>query len=409
MQQSLRILVADPDPTVAERLGPPLRREGHRLSWVGDGNRALETSILQRPDVILVDEACPYLSLPTFLGILRGNPRTAPIPVIVQGETAPEGVEFFVKRPVAPEALVAILPRLPLRRGPAPTEGQLSHLSLVDLLQMFSLNRKSGRLLLRFPGEEAEFWLKDGSVVDARGPVVRGEKAVVRYLARKDGTFQFHQGLDGEVPDRIGRTVDQLLLEAMRQGDELQLLLGELPPQATRLFVLDGAVPLSGILAEVASALASGPLSLDQLFDRCPAFDLEIARAVLDGLEAKILGWEEAEEGETLPPGTAARFRGRARILLWDVGAEEFVGMRPVPDAVDFGLQGELAVDRGLWVELVQLPAQVGWEPMARLLLSGAVGIVARSPLPEGLAGGLPVAVVGDGIQPRQALLGLLR
>lgn len=408
MQQSLRILVADPDPTVAERLGPHLRRQGHRLSWVGDGNRALETSILQRPDVIVVDEACPFLSLPTFLGILRGNPRTASIPVIVQGTEASAGGENFLRKPVAPEAILGLLSRLTHGRGPAPTEGHLSHLSLVDLLQMFSLNRKSGRLLLRLPGEEVEFVLNEGRIHDARGPAVQGEKAIYRYLGRKEGTFEFRQGVAGEVPDRIGRTVDQLLLEAMRQGDELELVLAELPGGTARLSSAGIPAPSTAAEAEVARALASGPLSLDALLDSCKAFDLEIARVVLSWLEAGHLSWEEGEEGGRLPPGTAARFRGRASVLLWDVEPMEFPGVRPTREDAPFGLQGELWLDRNLVVELSRLPRGQEWLPLARLLLGGAVGILSRSDVPEELNGGLPVYRVEPGTEPTQALLGLL-
>lgn len=403
MQPSFRILVADPDPSVAERLGPHLRRQGHRVSWVADGNRALETSILQRPDVILVDEACPFLSLSTFLGILRGNPRTASIPVIVSGEEPPDGMENFLRKPVAADALLDLLARLPSRRDPAPTEGHLSHLSLVDLLQMFSLNRKSGRLLLRLPGEEVEFSLVDGRIHDARGPVVQGEKAIYRYLGRKEGTFEFRQEAVA-LPDRVGRSVDQLLLEAMRQGDELQLLLGELPAGATRLLLSGEVAAGSAVEAEVASALGEGPLSLDELFDRCPAFDLEIARVVLSWLEAGKIGKEEPG-GERPPSAVAARFRGKARVLLWDVETSEFPGLKPVREEVPFGLAGELWLDRNRVVELVRLPRGPGWEPLSAFLVGGATGILSRSELPSCP---VPVARVDAETPPIQALWELL-
>ena len=58
-----------------------------------------------------------------------------------------------------------------------------------------------------------------------------GEKALWRLLTRREGQFAFVPGGGGggEAEDRIGRKVEELVLEGLRQADELARLLPSMP------------------------------------------------------------------------------------------------------------------------------------------------------------------------------------
>ncbi|HYQ81312.1 MAG TPA: response regulator, partial [Anaeromyxobacteraceae bacterium] len=83
MAQARKILIVDPDPTMARQLAPALRQQGYQVHAARDGTRALQVAILRFPDLVLFDERTPLIDARTFLRILRTNPRTERIPVVL--------------------------------------------------------------------------------------------------------------------------------------------------------------------------------------------------------------------------------------------------------------------------------------------------------------------------------------
>src|SRR5512142_3449747 len=81
-----KILFADPDPSTVRVLAPALRQMGYQVHAARDGSRALQIAILRFPDLVLLDAKCPLLDARAFVRILRTNPRTERIPVILTGE-----------------------------------------------------------------------------------------------------------------------------------------------------------------------------------------------------------------------------------------------------------------------------------------------------------------------------------
>lgn len=60
-----------------------LARLGHRVIGVGDGNEALRVAREDLPDLILLDMMLPKMTGPEVLEILKKDPATVHIPVIV--------------------------------------------------------------------------------------------------------------------------------------------------------------------------------------------------------------------------------------------------------------------------------------------------------------------------------------
>ena len=287
-----KILLADPEPETARTLGPLLRSRGYQVHLARDGSRALEVAVLRSPDMVLFDEACRLIDARTFVQILRTNPRTERIPVVLTGRRDPGEAgrlrEPYLRKPYNTDEVLARIEETFRRAeaarevtGDTEVEGSLSHMSVADLLQVFAMNKKSGRLTLRFGDEAADVILVDGRVRDARGPNVTGEKSLFRYLARRQGTFAFLPGRPATV-DRIKRTVDDLLLEGMRQADEFQRLVDRLPTPGTLVFLTsDPSLPPSSeepVEAELLRILDAGGCTVGEAIDRCHACACAAAR-----------------------------------------------------------------------------------------------------------------------------------
>ncbi|HSM92787.1 MAG TPA: DUF4388 domain-containing protein, partial [Anaeromyxobacteraceae bacterium] len=289
-----KILVADPDPTTARVLAPALRQRGYQVHAARDGSRALQVAILRFPDLILFDEQCQLLDARTFARILRTNPRTERIPLILTGDAQDVDrarLGSYLRKPFNLDEVLARIEQV-FRRADASRavsadnreiEGNLAQIPLVDLLQILAVNRKTGRLTVEREGEKAEIALHEGRVVDAQMGAVVGEKALWRLLTRREGQFAFVPGGAGGAGDRIDRKVEELVLEGLRQADELARLLPEMPAATD---VLERAVHpaelppgLHPVTEEVVGLLET-PRSFADLIDRCRGSDLEAMRAL---------------------------------------------------------------------------------------------------------------------------------
>lgn len=440
-----KILVADPDPATARALAPLLRQRGYQVHAARDGSRALQVAILRFPDLILFDERCELLDARTFVRILRTNPRTDRIPVILTGDTVDvdrSRLGSYLKKPFNLDEVLARIEQV-FRRADASRavstenreiEGNLAQIPLVDLLQILAVNRKSGRLSVEREGEKAEIALEEGRVFDAQmGPVV-GEKALWRLLTRREGQFAFVPG-GGAVEDRIGRKVEELVLEGLRQADELARLLPNMPaPQD----VLERAVHLSELppglhpVTEEVFAILETPRAFGDLIDRCRASDLEAMRAVKALLDH---GLVRQRAGQAVAPEAAPLLAAhelhalRARIARGRSSGTQTVGKVVVAgggplarraaltrfctvpgftaveggEATGFGTIGRISLGDGVRVELVGLPGEPSYLPLWRPFAAGAVGALVLlpadgvDPLLEELARvlKLPVVVCG--------------
>jgi DNA-binding response OmpR family regulator len=416
-----KILIADPDPSTVRALAPALRQRGYQVHAARDGAKALQVAILRFPDVVLFDERCQMLDARTFVRILRTNPRTERIPVVLTGESVDvdrSRLGTFLHKPFNQDEVLARIEQI-FRRVEASRavsgesreiEGNLAQIPLVDLLQILAVNRKTGRLALEREGERAEIALESGRVVDARTRAAEGEKALYRLLALREGQFAFVPGAAPAEP-RIDRKVEELVLEGLRQSDEVAALLPSLPQanDTVELAVHASEIPagLHPVTAEVV-ALLRAPCSFQELVDRCSATDLEAMRAVAALLEKGYarLG-APAPEPEAPAPLLAAHelHALRARIGRGRSSGSQTVGkivlagggplarraalarFHSVPGwhaeaqpAAAFGTIGRLSLGDGVRVDVTALPGDPGSRPLWRPFASGAVGALVLLP-----------------------------
>jgi two-component system phosphate regulon response regulator PhoB len=110
-----KILVVDDEPDALEILGFKLREAGCTPIFAKDGTRAIAIARDERPDLIVLDLMLPEVDGLEVCKILRRDPATASIPVIMLTARAAEmdrvlglelGADDYVTKPFSPRELV---------------------------------------------------------------------------------------------------------------------------------------------------------------------------------------------------------------------------------------------------------------------------------------------------------------
>ncbi len=158
--------------------------------------------------------------------------------------------------------------------------GRLDEIALPNLIQMMNLLNKNGVLALKGDaGASGEMHVKDGELVHARLGAVEGKKAVQRMLTWATGEFSFEQR---SVDSRrtIEERTDSLLLDAMRQIDELRQLGKAIPPRSLRVAVVGRPSDATAEEKEVLDAVTRYG-SVGSILDKCAVDDVDILRALI--------------------------------------------------------------------------------------------------------------------------------
>jgi len=115
--------------------------------------------------------------------------------------------------------------------------GRIEEVPVPDLLQLFATSKKNG--VLNIAGEqEGRIHLRQGRVVFASigGAEMLGpRKAFFRIIAWDTGRFVLEQGASERFPRELEGTTESLLMEGLRQLDELRRFQADLPPAIASL------------------------------------------------------------------------------------------------------------------------------------------------------------------------------
>ena len=123
-----RVLVVDDDPTVSDVVCRYLRRDGHEVEAVNDGQLALEAAAVSLPELMVLDLMLPSMS---GLEVCRRVRELGPVPVIMltaRGDEADRvaglelGADDYVTKPFSPREL-ALRVEAVLRRTRADLSG----------------------------------------------------------------------------------------------------------------------------------------------------------------------------------------------------------------------------------------------------------------------------------------------
>jgi pSer/pThr/pTyr-binding forkhead associated (FHA) protein len=159
-----------------------------------------------------------------------------------------------------------------------PMSGSVEEIPLPDLLQLLSTSKKSGVLSIRTDRGLGRIYLRKGQIYYASiddNFAVKPQKAIHRMLTWQNGSFELEAPDDRQVMEEITESTEALLIEGMRQIDEIRRV--NPPEWGARLAV---PTPLAGKLRDLPGA----QLDIFQL-----VLDHGELKAVLDGFDGSDL------------------------------------------------------------------------------------------------------------------------
>lgn len=116
-----KILVVDDEPDALEVIGFKLKEAGFTPVFAADGGKAIAAVRQERPDLIVLDVMLPEIDGMEVCKLLRRDPSTAAIPIIMLTAKAGEmdrvlglelGADDYVTKPFSPRELVLRIKKL---------------------------------------------------------------------------------------------------------------------------------------------------------------------------------------------------------------------------------------------------------------------------------------------------------
>jgi CheY-like chemotaxis protein len=234
----LSVLLVDSDVDVLGELSAKLRSRGLNVVLADSAGGCLAQVEASAPDAILVSADS---MAPGEIQSLRERIRDTPMYLLVD-RTSAECSGLELPRGDA-ETIAKRLHAVPVKTAPSrggDFRGDLKHVPIADLLQLLSMNRRTGTLSLITSGGAGEIRLSLGQIADAVYRRLEGEKALYRLLGETDGSFQFVEGTAAPL-SRFSLPPQSLLMEGTRQLDELRRSRAELDLGGDALVVVDSA------------------------------------------------------------------------------------------------------------------------------------------------------------------------
>jgi DNA-binding response OmpR family regulator len=231
----LRILVADPQTRILERLSTALGGAGFVVATATNGIEAIGSCLTRTPDVALIERDMPVVDGLHVLQEMGRHGELASVPVMMMSANATDlarlqafqlGAADFIPKPFT--VLEVILrARRWARASQRDTErvvlrGTLAEVGLPTLLQMFEQERKSGTLSLTRDQLAAWIDFVDGRIVRARSSEADGNARdiVLKVLDWRHGYFELTAGVPTSGKIEVEDSVTHLLLEHARRHDE---------------------------------------------------------------------------------------------------------------------------------------------------------------------------------------------
>ena len=124
--------------------------------------------------------------------------------------------------------------------------GSIAEIPLPDLLQLFGASKKTGTLVIRTEHDVGKIYIDTGKVQFA---VVNEHfdvppmKSLFRILTWAVGSFDMDAAEEREFPTKIEMSVEGILMDAMRQIDEIRRLGDEMPAHSATVALTMPLVP----------------------------------------------------------------------------------------------------------------------------------------------------------------------
>jgi pSer/pThr/pTyr-binding forkhead associated (FHA) protein len=172
--------------------------------------------------------------------------------------------------------------------------GSIDEIPLPDLLQLLSTSKKSGVLEIRSE-QIGRIYLRKGQIYYATiddSYDLNPRKAIYRMLVWESGSFELQPPDDKEFLDELDEATEGLLMEAMRQLDEIRNIKDEIPAREDRLLLTKPMVaPLRDLTPEQLDLvqLVHNYGQVGLVADKSPTTDLDTYRDLIALIKANVV------------------------------------------------------------------------------------------------------------------------
>ena len=400
------VLLVEPDVDALGELAEGLRARGLEVLLADNLDSAMSRVQSARVTAVLVAET--LLTAPSTTERLAADLAVAKVPYfILVDASAPIPDDSTALPRQDPETIARRLFTLPTRTPAVPTErgdfrGDLQQVSVPDLLQLLSMNRRTGTLTIVVASGQGEVRLTDGEVVDAVFRRVEGTKALFRLIGETEGSFSFVSGTPTPLR-RVTEPTRVLLLEGLRHTDEIRRLLSHLAATQDALQATRPAATSDSDLEQKVLTALEAPKNAHDLLDEFACADLDIlktveslvARGDVRRIERGALRVELAEPDQLSVLSAIVRqlkrpgFQGSPRIVLFASAprlsaslhalgriADSLVTSETAPAAPVAYRLASLRLTDGQELDIVGLPNNLAYCPLWNLTLPGSAAVV---------------------------------
>jgi hypothetical protein len=164
--------------------------------------------------------------------------------------------------------------------------GSIEEVPLPDLLQLFGTSKKSGVLVIRTDDDVGRIFMRKGLIYHAAIndlDDIPAMKSIYRMLTWQKGLFDLDPPDPRELPNEVNVSVQEVLMEGMRQLDEFTQLREGLPDGKARIsLMLPLVAPLRDLKPEELDALqlVHNCGSIDAVLNKSTATDLETIQRI---------------------------------------------------------------------------------------------------------------------------------
>lgn len=233
------ILIVDDNPHISKLLTMNLEKEGFVVIHAANGEEGFEKAKKEKPDLIISDVMMPKLDGISLCQKIRTETDISMVPFmfltsidadVTQKRGFRAGADqYLIKSEINREILLAKVREMlrhinKIQEIDAPQSGKfkgdLSELSLIEILQLLHINKKSGTLTIRrqyYP--EATIYIDKGEIIHAVLGDDRDEKAMFIISVWKRGEFTFEQHEITNEPHTVKTSTLNIILESCRLQD----------------------------------------------------------------------------------------------------------------------------------------------------------------------------------------------
>jgi two-component system phosphate regulon response regulator PhoB len=137
-----KILVVDDEEDILDLVKYNLEKEGYRVTAVETGEEALDSARSMKPDLLLLDLMLPGVDGLEVCKILKYNPETSQIPIVILTAKGEEsdivaglelGADDYISKPFSPKVLVARVRAVLRRKKPEKERGKSEKIEIHEL------------------------------------------------------------------------------------------------------------------------------------------------------------------------------------------------------------------------------------------------------------------------------------